>query len=61
MNFLTELERARSCKGNIKNWSWDVEPCYKLYEEEGRAIVAYINQLENRIKELEEQIGEKHE
>lgn len=52
MSFVNELELGRSAIGNIKNHTWSVYSCYKVYEDEGKAIVAYVESLKDRIKEL---------
>lgn len=57
MSFINNLELGRSVVGNVKNNTWDVHPYVKIYEDDGKALVEYVKNLENRIKELEE--GEK--
>ena len=54
MSFVDAVELGRSAVGNIKNHTWSVYPFCKIYEDEGKAIVAYVESLKNRIKELEE-------
>ena len=52
MSFVNPLELGRSTVSNIKNMSWDVHPCYKVYQDEGKALVAYVQSLTEENKEL---------
>ncbi len=54
MSFINSIELGRSTVGNLKNNTWDVHPFMKIYEEEGKALVAYVNSLEEKLKELKE-------
>lgn len=53
MSFVPTLELGKSTVGNIKNNTWDVHTFIKLYKEEGEALVAYVQHLEEKVKELE--------
>ena len=53
MSFLEPIELGRSTVGNLRNNTWDVYPFMKIYKEDAEAIVAYVESLKNRIKELE--------
>ena len=55
MSFIPDVEYWRSTVTNIKNWSFDVEPVFKVTEDEGRAIVAYVDSLKDRIADLEKE------
>lgn len=35
---LTDEERIRALLCNLKNWSWDVCPVYKIEKEEAEAL-----------------------
>lgn len=54
MSFIDPIELGRSTANNIKNLTWSVHDCYKLYEDDGKALVAYIKSLEAEIKKLKE-------
>lgn len=56
-------ERVRALLGNLKNWSWDVNPQFRVEKEDSDALRDYVKELENekyslnqRIRELEEKI-----
>lgn len=46
---LTTQERIRALLGNIKNWSWDIYPQFKLEKEDGEAVREYIKDLEDKL------------
>lgn len=58
MSFVNPLELGRSAVSNIKNMSWDVHPCYNVYEDEGKALVAYVQSLTEENKELKAKLSE---
>ena len=58
MSFVNPLELGRSAVSNIKNMSWDVHPCYKVYQDEGKALVKYVQSLTEEIKELKAKLSE---
>ena len=53
MSFIDPVELGRSTIGNLKNNTWDVYPFMKIYEDDAKALVAYVDSLKDRIKELE--------
>ena len=36
---LTNEERIRALKCNLKNWSWDIAPQYRLEKEDATALL----------------------
>ena len=52
MRIMNNKERIRALIGNIKNWSWDVYPQFKLEKEDAEAL-RDIEALKAYIKELE--------
>lgn len=48
---ITEEERVRALLGNLKNWSWDVEPQFRIEREDSNALRSYITKLEGKAKE----------
>lgn len=53
MSFIPDMDLGRSTVNNIKNLTWEVHPYYKVYEDEGKALVAYVKSLEDKVKEYE--------
>lgn len=58
---MNKKERIRALIGNLKNWSWDVEPQFRIEKEDAEALQnlealkEYIEEKEkyiNRAKEL---------
>lgn len=45
---MTNEERLRALKCNLKNWSWDVCPIYKIEKEDAAAL---LELLSNNTKE----------
>lgn len=43
---LTREERVRALLGNLKNWSWDVTPQFRIEQEDAEALREYIKSLE---------------
>ena len=58
MSFINPLELGRSAVSNIKNMSWDVDPCYNVYQDEGKALVEYVQSLADENKELKAKLAE---
>ncbi len=48
---LTNRERVRALLGNLKNWSWDVEPQFRVEKEDSDALRAYVKYLEDKVAE----------
>lgn len=42
---LTTEERIRALLGNLKNWSWDIYPQFKLEKEDAEALQEYIKEV----------------
>ena len=53
MSFIDPVELGRSTIGNLKNNTWDVYPFMKIYEDDAKALVAYVKSLEEKVKEYE--------
>lgn len=58
---MNKKERIRALIGNLKNWSWDIEPQFRIEKEDAEALQdlealkEYIEEKEkyiNRAKEL---------
>ena len=58
---MNKKERIRALIGNLKNWSWDIEPHFRIEKEDAEALQdlealkEYIEEKEkyiNRAKEL---------
>lgn len=58
---MNKKERIRALIGNLKNWSWDIEPQFRIEKEDAEALQdlealkEYIEEREkyiNRAKEL---------
>lgn len=49
---MTKYERVRALIGNLKNWSWDVYPQFKIEKEDADALQD-IEVLKEYIKEKE--------
>ena len=39
---MTRQERVRALLGNIKNWSWDIEPHFKLDKDDADALFEHL-------------------
>ena len=39
---MTSKERVRALLGNLKNWSWDVEPQFRIEKEDADALREYL-------------------
>lgn len=39
MGMLTKAERLRAIMGNIKNWSFDVNPQYRIEQEDAQVLL----------------------
>lgn len=39
MGMLTKAERLRAIMGNIKNWSFDVNPQYRIEQEDAEVLL----------------------
>lgn len=39
---LTNTERVRALLGNLKNWSWDVNPQFRIEKEEAEALITFV-------------------
>ena len=46
---LTTKERIRSLVGNLKNWSWDVNPQFRIEKEDADALIEYFRENTNFI------------
>lgn len=44
---LTVMERVRAILVNIKEYSWDVHPTFKLEKEDADALLEYLKNDEN--------------
>ena len=39
---MTPTERVRALLGNLKNWSWDIEPQFRIEKEDADALREYL-------------------
>ena len=39
---MDNMERVRALLGNLKNWSWDVEPQFKIEREDSEALLEFL-------------------
>lgn len=46
---LTDRERLRALVGNIKNWSWEIYPVFKIDEADARALIEYFKEHDRQI------------
>ena len=46
---ITNEERLRAFFGNLKNWSWDVSPQFKIEKEDAEVLL-------NATKELQQEL-----
>lgn len=49
---MTKMERIRALIGNLKNWSWDVFPQFRIEKEDAEALQD-LEALKEYIKEKE--------
>ena len=42
---MTETERLKALKGNLKNWDWTVFPQFKLEKEDGQALLNLLQSI----------------
>lgn len=42
---LTDQERLLALCCNLKNWSWDVSPQYRLEKEDAQALLTVLQQI----------------
>ena len=52
---MTTTERVRALLGNLKNWSWDVNPQFRIEKEDADALREYLAEDE----EVTTQVSEK--
>ena len=45
---LNDQERIIALLGNIKNWSWDIFPQFKLEKEDADALIAYFRECNDK-------------
>ena len=55
---VTEYERVRALLGNLKNWSWDVEPQFRIEKEDSDALQHYVKDLEKERNKLSQMVNE---
>ena len=55
---MTRDERVRALLGNIKNWSWDVTPQFRIEKEDGNALREYVSELKDEVYNLKQKIQE---
>lgn len=39
---MNTTERVRALLGNLKNWSWDIEPQFRIEKEDADALREYL-------------------
>ena len=44
--------------GNLKNWSWSVEPQFRIEHEDSDAIRSYVEELQNEVYNLKQRVEE---
>ncbi len=54
---MTKTERIRALIGNIKNWSWDIYPQFRMEREDAEALQD-IDALKQYIAEREKYANE---
>lgn len=47
---LTDEERIRALKGNLKNWDWGINPQYRLEKEDAEALLRALGRLDPKEK-----------
>lgn len=55
MAVMTSEDYVRAFRGNVKNWSWDISPAYKVEREEAQAVadaLADYEELKAKIEEI---------
>lgn len=55
---MTTEERVRALLGNLKNWSWDVFPQFRIEKEEAEALRSHIKDLETKLYEANQNYQE---
>ena len=55
---LTVQERIRALLGNLKNWSWDIYPQFRIEKEDADALREYVTGLTDEIYSLKQRIQE---
>lgn len=46
---LTAEERLRALLGNLKNWSWDVYPQFKIEKEDAEVLLNATEELRSEL------------
>lgn len=46
---LTKEERLRALFGNLKNWSWDVEPQFRIEKEDAEVLLDATKELRQEL------------
>lgn len=46
---LTKEERLRALFGNLKNWSWDVEPQFRIEKEDAEVLLDATKELQQEL------------
>ena len=46
---LTNKEKLRALLGNIKNWSWDIYPVFKIDEGDAKALLEYFKENDKAV------------
>ena len=39
---MMQMDRVRALLGNLKNWSWDIAPQYRIEKEEATALLEFL-------------------
>ena len=55
---LTDEERLRALFGNLKNWSWDVSPQFKIEKEDAEVLLNATKEMRQKL--LRVQTNEMH-
>ena len=46
---LTDEERLRALFGNLKNWSWDVSPQFKIEKEDAEVLLNATKEMRQKL------------
>lgn len=46
---MTDEERLRALFGNLKNWSWDIYPQYKMEKEDAEVLLNATQDLRQKL------------
>ena len=55
---MTREERVRALLGNLKNWTWDVFPQFRIEKEDSEALREYVKDLETKLYEANQNYQE---